>query len=305
MRARGRCLLFRQATRLVLDSVGGSVYLLTMVTEPEGPSGGGIVLRLGVTGELGQMDFESVLRALLSSYELLRRTAHRVVGDRASQLSWRLSGLQEGSALTQVRTSATKEVSDLDLFEIAETYTRDLGDPARRLPVDDVPLLRELLLGLERTNSGSLIAENQSSKDPTAAVVVNPQDTLRQLNVLAPARHEVIGSVTGRLESLNVHAKREAALYNELDRRRVVVSFPESDYDRIHAALRSRVEIFGVITEDADGRPLRMRMEDIEAFRADDDLPTLGSLAGGLPDLTGGASPEEYLESNRQKLGLG
>lgn len=36
-----------------------------------------VVLRLGVTGDLGHMDFLTVLRALQGSYELLQRTAHR------------------------------------------------------------------------------------------------------------------------------------------------------------------------------------------------------------------------------------
>jgi hypothetical protein len=75
-------------------------------SEPES-----VVVRLGVSGELGQMDFPTVLRVLAGSYELLQRTARRVVGDRAEGLTWQLSGLKEGSAMTLVRAVETDEIS--------------------------------------------------------------------------------------------------------------------------------------------------------------------------------------------------
>lgn len=135
-------------------------------------------------------------------------------------------------------------------------------------------------------------------------MIVEPTLALPALSIAIPAPHHVIGSVIGTLESLNVHGKREASLYNELDRRRVVVSFPEVDYTRVHAALRRRVEIFGMVQEDPNGRPLRLRLQDLTVMRADDELPTLGSLAGSMPNLTRDTTAEEHLERNRRELGL-
>lgn len=268
-------------------------------------SRGIVVLRLGITGELGQMDFAAVLSALQGSYDLLQRTAQRVLGDRAAELRWQLVGLQEGSAMTLVRTTETEDVSEREIREAVETYTRDLAYPAERLPEADIPMLRELLTGLQKTGSGSLLAELEGSAQRDDRVVVEPSAALPLLNVTTPGLHQIIGSVTGMLESLNVHARREASIYNELDRRRVVVSFPEADYPRVHAALRRRVEAFGVVQEDADGRPLRIRLQDLEVLPDDDDLPSLGSLAGSMPNLTGETTAEEYLARNRRELGLG
>lgn len=266
---------------------------------------GSVVLRLGITGELGQMDFVTVLSALQGSYELLHRTAHRVLGDRADQLQWQLTGLEEGSAMTLVRTTETSDVSEREIREIIETYTRDLAHPAARLPEEDIPVLRELLMRLQKTESGGLLAELEGSTQRDDRMVVEPSVALAMLSVTTPGPHHVIGSVTGMLESINVHGKREASLYNELDRRRVIVSFPEADYLRVHAALRQRVEVLGMLQEDADGRPLRLRMQDLEVLVSDDQLPSLGSLAGSMPDLTGGATAEEHLDGNRRELGFG
>lgn len=276
-----------------------------MTTADDIPRRSILVLRLGITGELGQMDFETVLNALQGSYELLQRTARRVLGDRADQLRWQLTGLQESSAMTLVRATGTEDVSERDIREIIETYTRDLAHPAERLPEDDIPVLRDLLTQLQRTASGGLLAAIEGSTQRDDRVVVEPSAALPMLNVTPPGLHHVIGSVTGTLESINVHGKREASLYNELDRRRVVVSFPEADYTRVHTALRRRVEVFGVVQEDADGRPIRLRLQDLEVLLNDDQLPSLGSLAGSMPDLTGGGTAEEHLARNRRELGLG
>lgn len=262
------------------------------------------MLRLGITGELGQMDFATVLKALQGSYELLQRTSYRVLGDRADQLQWQLMGLRESSAVTLVQTSETENVREREIREIVRTYARDLANPAERLPESDIPVLRELLTGLQQTGSGGLLAELEGSTESGDRVVVEPSVALPMLTANKPVLRHLIGSVIGMLESLNVHGKREASVYNELDRRRVVVSFPEADYPRVHGALRRRVEVFGVVQEDADGRPLRLRLQDFVILPGDDELPSLGSLAGSMPNLTDGRTATEHLESNRRELGL-
>lgn len=263
-----------------------------------------VVLRLGVTGDLGHMDFLTVLRALQGSYELLQRTAHRVLGDRADELRWQLAGLREGSAMTLVRASATSAVTGDELRELVDTYTRDLRAPADRLPAEDLPVLREVLLQLQKYGVGSLVAQVDGAPEESR-VVVEPEATLQTLIVARPAQLRVIGSVVGRLERLNMHQRREAALWNELDQRSVLVTFAEEFYQRVHGALRQRVEVFGTIVEDADGRPLRIRLQDLEVLASDENLPTLSSLVGSMPDITGGAPAQEYLARSRREFDLG
>lgn len=263
----------------------------------------GVELLLGVDGALGQMDFPSVMQALQRGYELLDRTAHRVLGDRADGLCWHLTGLREGSALTMLEASPTDDVTLAELWEMVDTYAYDLADPIGRLPEDDVPILRELLAGLDHTASGSLFTQRVGGGP---RVTIAPAQVLPLLQTPADRPQlKVIGSVSGTLESLTVHAKREASLYNDFDKRRVIVSYAEADYPRVHAALRKRVEVYGVLQEDSAGRPLRIRLQDLEVLPQDDDLPTLSSLIGSMPPLTGGLSPGEYLERNRGEMGLG
>lgn len=260
-----------------------------------------VVLRLGVTGKLGEMDLVAVLNALQAGVTLLQRTAHRVLGGRAEGVQWRLTGLREGS----VTALATAEgISISELRAVASTYVRDLQHPTDRLLDEDVALLKELLEPLEQTGSGSFAAGIEGAPDDEEALLA-PHVVLPLLIDLPPERHQVIGSVVGKLDGLNLHGRREAGLYDDLDGRRVVVTFPETLYEQVIAAMRARVEAFGLLTEDADGRPMRVRLQSIEAMTADDELPTLSSLVGSVPELTGGLSAAEYLERSRRKIGLG
>lgn len=268
---------------------------------PDRPEG--VELLLGVDGELGAMDFPSVMQALQRGYELLSRTAARVIGERALSVRWHLTGMREGSALTVLEASPSEEVTLAELREIAETYALDLEDPAGRLPDEDVAVLRELLDGLEQTHSGSLFTQPSFE---SRRITVEPAVVLPQLVPTSDrTQFTVIGSVVGTLESITVHAKKEASLYNDFDKRRVVVSFAEADYPRVHAALRKRVEVYGILHEDNAGRPVRIRLQDLEVLPQDEDLPTLRSLVGSMPDLTGDLTPEQYLDRNRSELGFG
>lgn len=261
-----------------------------------------LTVRLGVTGHLGDMDFPTVLKTLQAAYTLLDRAAHRIVGDRADGLRWQLSGLREGSAMTLVEAAPTADVTAGELRDIIGSYETDLREPARRLPTEDLALLRTTLEALRDTNSGALYVRRES-EPPSRALRLNPVDVLPTIAAPSRSRQRTIGSVVGQLDSVNVHGKREASLWSELDRRRVVVTFPESTWNQVHAAMRRRVEVFGVVTEDADGRPERIRLQELEVLPGDDELPTLASIFGTV-DLPEGMSPAEYLEQVREGFGL-
>lgn len=273
-----------------------------MSTPSYEPANSALVVRLGVTGELGDMDFPTVLRTLQNAYTLLDRTAHRIVGDRADGLRWQLSGLREGSAMTLVEAAPTPDVTEGELRDIIGSYALDLAEPASRLPTDDLNLLRSTLEALRDTKSGSFYVRRES-EPPSRAVRLDPAVVLPAIAAPSRARQRTIGSVVGQLDSVNVHGKREASLWSELDRRRVVVTFPEAAWPQVHAAMRRRVEVFGVVTEDADGRPERIRLQELEVLPGDDELPTLSSVFGTV-DLPEGVTPEQHLEQGREGFGL-
>jgi hypothetical protein len=115
----------------------------------------------------------------------------------------------------------------------------------------------------------------------------------------------VRGSVIGRVVAINLHGRREATLYDDLDGARVVLSFGEQLVEQIRSALRRRVEALGDVTEDEEGRPLRVRLQQVELLPADEDMRPLAELVGLFPDLTHGQDSTEWIQGQRREGGHG
>jgi hypothetical protein len=158
---------------------------------------------------------------------------------------------------------------------------------------------------LRRAPVGDLVATTPSH-DIGIVARGAAEDALPPVLRRLDERFTALGSIIGRAEAINLHDKREMTIWSELDGARVRVSFPERLYGEVHAALRHRVEAIGEITEDVDGRPLTMRLHSIEVLPSTSEhLPTLESLVGSMPDLTGGLEPREWLERQRREMGVG
>ncbi len=269
-------------------------------------------LELGLTGDLGEMVFPDVLDVLMSGYDLLTRVQQEILGERADDVQWTLTGLRQGSAVTVLEARPTELVQADDLERVAHAYTqgtRSLTAGATVPPAyfDQAALesYRDMVLHLRRANVGDLVVRGPHDEPP--AVVTGREahelpEPVRRLD----ARYVTTGSVTGMVEAINLHGKREVTLWSDLDRARVVVTFPERLYSRVHDALRHRVEASGELTEDANGRPTRLRLEDIEVLSdTGSGLPTLESLVGSMKGMTHGLPPREWLERNRRAMGLG
>lgn len=272
-----------------------TLYASAVATEPAAQP----VLRLGVTGRLGHMSLKAALSALRDGVTLLERRTQRILGDRSGDARWLLTGLREGSVEVLTRAEG---LAGADSRRVVDDYIRSLRSPASLLD-EDVVIVNRMLTALETTDSGSFRATLEGGA-PEDVALLEPRVVLPMLVDLDPERHVVVGSVVGRLEGMNVHRRLEAGLYTEGDDRRVVVTFSEALYDEVHAAVRSRVEASGLLTEDVDGRPIRLRLRRLERMDADDDLPTLSALFGAAPDLIGSDSATDYVERSRSEMGL-
>ena len=104
-------------------------YAAAVATEPAARA----VLRLAVTGRLGQMNLKAALSALQDGVALLERRTHRLLGDRAVNASWLLVGLREESAGLLI---AAEGISEADSRFVAADYVRSLRAPETLLTED-------------------------------------------------------------------------------------------------------------------------------------------------------------------------
>jgi hypothetical protein len=265
-------------------------------------------LRLDLGGT--EMEFDGVLRAMRGAYDVLRKVQGQVLGPRAARVHWVLVGLRDGSAVAELEARPEGEVSGELVERVADAYVDGIrqwaDDPSIRPPYfdfDAVEALRDLAIALRRYGIGSLTTVHVDAPTQPQGVVP-PMEPDDQLTDAAEAQR-ALGSVIGRIDAINLHEKREATLWDEVDHARVVLTFPEDMVEQVRQALRRRVEASGEIIEDDDGRPQRVRLEELDVLPADEELPPLAGLVGLFPDLTDGQDPIDWVHEQRRESGHG
>jgi len=97
-------------------------------------------------------------------------------------------------------------------------------------------------------------------------------------NVRAALEHSrsELGSVSGRLEAFNVHAKPTFTLYPPVPNEHVECQFDETQLSRVLAAVAKHVTVFGALHyRRGKAFPSRVYVEDFMVNPDDGDLPTL------------------------------
>lgn len=133
---------------------------------------------------------------------------------------------------------------------------------------------------------------------------------VRAAHITRAARHHLqiglersyrdsIGSLVGQLDMVTVHGKLEARLWPERGGRPVLVRFDAEHLESIKDNLGRRVEASGWIRRDLGGRPIHLRLRNVEQLPTFEESPPLSDLIGLDPDFTGGQSAADYLREIR------
>jgi hypothetical protein len=122
--------------------------------------------------------------------------------------------------------------------------------------------------------------------------------TSANLRAATKTTRTTIGSVIGRLDSLNVHGKREARVWPDRNGPAVVVHFSQGQINEVRDAVGQRVEVRGKLTRDYRDRPVRLQLRAITRLKTRDESPRLGTGAGIAPGAVT-STLKEYLETVR------
>jgi len=125
------------------------------------------------------------------------------------------------------------------------------------------------------------------------------QRTARNLARALSVQRRSLGSVIGRLDSISVHKRRLAGVWDSITGLRVEVTFTDNQVQEIKNALGKRVEIFGLITRDFNDNPLKIKMRELEVLPDVGESPSMDSIYGMDPDFTGGRSSVDYVREMR------
>ena len=97
---------------------------------------------------------------------------------------------------------------------------------------------------------------------------------------------EAMGSMDGRVDAVNVHKEPIFYLYPVSGPNRILCQLDRAMMEDLRAALRRQVRVHGLCEFTADDPfPRRIIVERVEIKPPDEELPTLRSLLGSIPDI--------------------
>ena len=268
-------------------------------------------VRLDLGG--AELEFDGVLRAMRGAYGVLLEVQGQVLGPSdAPKVHWILVGLQTGSAVAELEARPEDGAPAALVDTVVEAYVQGIDrwadDPSVPPPFfnyDAVAQLRGLAIDLGRYGISTLTAVYVDGAEQPQGVLRPMEPEPDPLSPRLARTQKARGSVIGRIEAINLHDRQEATLWDEIGQNRVVVAFPEESFEQVRGALRRRVEASGELTEDDDGRPMRMRLEQLDVLPGDEELRPLADLVGLLPNLTNGEDPTDWLRNQRREGGYG
>lgn len=106
--------------------------------------------------------------------------------------------------------------------------------------------------------------------------------------------------IIGRVERVDIHNKNQFDIYPAIGATRIRCSAPSRLHADIINAVGKLVSVDGWALYRKDTSfPYAMKVEKIEVYEDDEDLPKMSDLHGIAPDATGDKSPEDFIRELR------
>ncbi len=255
-----------------------------------------ISLRIrGPDNDDGHVRFDDFISQLASIRKALVVTDH-TVSDKASTY-FRVVDLQHNSpALVVLEAVPIRPALD-NSEKVVGRFFRSLGDIERGVAPDgfgfsDFQAFKEVTNLLDKDRITELVI-SRDSEQTKRLTSLSPQIE----KILGPDEYE-IGSVTGMLEQINVHANQNVfTIYPTSKRRKLRCIFPSHLRPQATQAVDQYVRVYGRMKYKShleEKEPYEMIVKDLEVHIPEAELPTLGSLRG-IASGTGEGTPSEDL----------
>lgn len=243
-------------------------------------------LGIYVYGDPGEIDAGKVLSGLRHVLDLLKHLEDASVRGRPGRSTWRFTSLGLDSIDTGIAVLSPRPGSgedDIDaVFQLAVdglALTEARPEVPRRWPPAAVEAARKAsaVLGSITDRGVRLTMKRNDSVVAQAEVTIQAE---RNISSATSERRRSYGSVIGTLDAVNIHGRREAALWTDLHEHRVAIRFSPELLDLVRSAIGKRVEASGTVWRDYRGVPVSLELRQITELRARSETPPLTELAG-------------------------
>ncbi len=254
---------------------------------------------LGGASSGDDLRLDDFLEELETVRTALRET-ERLVSSKEPSLYFKIKRLQKNSPAL-VELEATTDVHDERAKPqfasyVVRSFTTNLRlISKKKLPrTIDMPALasyRELTLPIEKRQLEVRIQAGNHS------VLIN-RNFRNVLEAMIGHDEMSYGSVSGKIEAINLHKKNRFWLYPTVGGKRVRGKFRGKDKKRFKAGVDEYVTVYGRLRYKTwDKFPYAIFADDIQIH--DTSAPTLSELKGVCPEATGDLTTQEYVDRLR------
>jgi hypothetical protein len=260
-------------------------------------------ITLRIEGE--EIPAQALYQKIGAELEALRDIERSVTEDRSepppTSVKWVVESIRAESpvVMTLRAEPATEDAQETVGEEVIAAFTAGLKEiqshaPLYRLPPYFTMPVLEAVRELARP----------VGEDVTGVTIITPEDTV-QLSTQANANidrflrpvYQHYGSVEGVLQMVSVaRPTPQFSVRDSVSGRAIACSVPRELLDHVLRVFGRRVTVYGRVRTNELGDVLSIRVEQIEAFPPENELPSIRQVAGAF-DLTGGKSIEDHLAS--------
>lgn len=130
-------------------------------------------------------------------------------------------------------------------------------------------------------------------------------EMVRNIDRLLGPESAEAGSISGRLDAINLHNKtNKFYLYPATGPKRVVCHFPDSMVNEAIAAIQRNIEVSGTFKyKRRDFFPYEIEVDNLRVFPLASEIPSLMSLRGIAPNATNGLDSVAFVRERRNAVG--
>lgn len=250
----------------------------------------------------------------LDSFRVALQKTERFLSGHESQVQYRIVGLRHNSPpVIVVEAFSPSENTPVQPQQVVSSFIgsiKQIRSAAKKKPKDkgqsvvsDRPCfdLATLEAYMDITSTLEKGISRIDIKNTKQRVTIDQGFKSEVVKMIGPDR-KAMGSLSGRLEKINLHNAAQFHIYPAIGPSKVVCDFPCSLKDEVKKSLDEYVTVFGSVRYKKWSKfPYAIDVDRIQAHPPVKDLPTLESLRGINPGATGELSSEDFIRRLRDE----
>jgi len=233
------------------------------------------------------LPFEKFLKAQEELAAILIEVDQKLCNRDRPCVSWVVSSIESGSVHLTIKGQPSDSVAENAIAEVLSTVKagiRILEERPERPPffsdkaLTSAKHLARLISKDEQDEHGIStigIGLNSSKTNITHRLAENVDE-------LIGANYRSLGSLEGVLRAIDLSKKPLFRIYDLLTNKSVICYFEPCLINKIKDALNKRVSVYGLIRSREDGKKISIKVEDMEIFPNETDLPSIEDIIGIL-----------------------